>query len=661
MGLDPELERILEAVLRSLSTSTRTLRLYPPTSPIPRQTIDAAIQALTEYFASGASRLSLTVARDGFSLDGQPIAATVSGSQDLGNTLRDHGVAQIGILPEVRPEDLLGLLSVVSRPAEDVRAEGGITAVIAALGVRAVQLTDVQLVVADQSVFGNTDARAHLLEIADSPARLGSWFTSVSKDGRDSLRGSLRELHDVAGDLATESLAENLSNTLTDQPEDSRDALLSLALEPGPARELAESMFGSMDAEEIATAILSSAFGRNMLSLSSALINLPFDNAGPDVRREVIAMLPTAGHSPAETEFLSHMIDVRTSFEPEPALAESDRTFRAIVSAGAVSDEDVARAREVTAAATTVLDVVGVRTMFTLLDMQTDPERFFEGADSLVAMVPRLISAGELALVAHLLDELAGYETHHPEWAELPGRLRQTLSGAIGPESAEGIVAATVADLSLVPVAKEILRFSDDATQKAIAQQAIANKAAGIEVGEKLLGMRLIDLLNILAPTAQWFQMAPIADRLAAQADARSIATIGAMLMRPEEQTRKDVIAALAAHATSPAILPLLGSSLRDPSEEIATLAARMIARSGAPGSAVLLGTRLAELDVDNADFALARELIGALARTPEPAADEILENLSKRRALIKRGHFAEIQKLAEQAMAVRRRGGVGV
>ena len=127
--------------------------------------------------------------------------------------------------------------------------------------------------------------------------------------------------------------------------------------------ELAETMFGLMDADEIATALLGSAFGRNMLSLSSALIHLPFDSVGSDVRREVISRLPVTGHGPAETEFLGHMLEVRTSFEPEPALAECDRTFRAIVSAGAVSDEDIARAREVIEAATGVLDAVGVRTV----------------------------------------------------------------------------------------------------------------------------------------------------------------------------------------------------------------------------------------------------------------------------------------------------------
>ena len=659
MGLEPQLEGILETVLRSLSTATRSLRLYPPTSPIPRQTIDSAICALAQYFASGASRLSLTVAREGFALDGQPVATNVVGSQELANTLRDHGIAQIDILPEVTAEDLLGLLSVVSRPAEDVRAEGGIASAIAALGVRSVQLTDVQLVVVDQSVLADLDAETRMREIADSPAKLGTWFASIASGDRESLRENLSELVDAAGETATENLADSLSGTFAGQPPDNRNALLSLALEPGPARELTARMFGKMNAADIAGTILGSTFGRNMLSLSGALSGLPFDNVGPTVRSEVVAMLPLVGHGPAQAAFLGHLLEVRASEEPEPALVESDRTFRTVVSAGTVSDADIARARDVTTAATRILDAVGVRTMFTLLDTQTDYARFCAGCDCLVAMVPRLLSTGDLRLVAHVLDELAARETSHPEWADLPARLHQTLAAAVGPASAEPLVAAAVADRTNVLLAKDVLRFSGDPTHTAIAQQAIAHKAEGLEVAEELLGRRLIDLLNVLAPQAQWFQLGPIVERLAAEGDPRSFATIGALLSRPEEPARREVINTLAAIDLSPAALPLLGSSLRDPSEEIAMLAARTIAKSGVNGSAVLLSSRLAELDVDAADFTLARELIGALARTPEPAADEALERLGARRALIKRGRFAEVQKLVAQALALRERGGV--
>ena len=130
-------------------------------------------------------------------------------------------------------------------------------------------------------------------------------------------------------------------------------------------------------------------------------------------------------------------------------------------------------------------------------------------------------------------------------------------------------------------------------------------------------------------------------------------------MRRPDEQSRRETASALAAIG-GPVSARLLGIALRDPSAEVAIIAARAIARSGVPGSAALLSARVSEIDLDNADFLLGRELIGALARTPEPAADEALAKLASRRALIKRGHFAEVQALVGQAQQARAQGEVG-
>ena len=352
MAVDPAYVRILESVLRALSTAARSLRLYPPTSPIPRQTVDSALEALGEYFSLGSADLRLAVAREGFAYEGEPIASNMAVSLELASTLRDHGVAQVDIIQGATDADLLGFLSVVSRSADEVRAEGGISSVIEGLGVYSVTLTDVQLVTVDQSALSSVDSEMRLLEIADSPAKLGRWFSTVSAADKETFRSSLNEFVEVTGEDGTDSLADVLSGTLATQPADNRDALLSLALEPGVARQLAARMFSMMDASDIASSILDGKFGRNMLSLSSALANLPFDGVADSVRREVLEMLPVTGHGPNEAAFLGHMLAVRDSGMPEPALVETDRTFKTIVQAGSVSEADVARALEVTTAAT---------------------------------------------------------------------------------------------------------------------------------------------------------------------------------------------------------------------------------------------------------------------------------------------------------------------
>jgi len=222
----------------------------------------------------------------------------------------------------------------------------------------------------------------------------------------------------------------------------------------------------------------------------------------------------------------------------------------------------------------------------------------------------------------------------------------------------EALLNAVVANPDLEPAALQIVRHAGDTGAASLVTAAITHKAVGLDVAERLIGRRLIDLLHTTACSAQWFQLTPIVTRLAEAGDPRSIATIESLLARPDEQSRREVATGLAGLGT-PAAVRLLGVALRDPSPEVAMVAARAIAKSGVPGSAALLAGRLSELDVDTNDFLLARELITGLARTPESTADEALAKLGSRRALIKRGHFAEIQQLVGRAQAVRAENGV--
>ena len=128
-------------------------------------------------------------------------------------------------------------------------------------------------------------------------------------------------------------------------------------------------------------------------------------------------------------------------------------------------------------------------------------------------------------------------------------------------------------------------------------------------------------------------------------------------MRRPDEQSRREAANGLGA-AGGPFALKHLGTLLRDPSAEVALAAARAIGRLTGSGGAPVPGARFDEIDADGKDFTLARELIVALARIPDTGADAVLKRIADRRALIKRGHFAEINDLASQALAQRAKGG---
>jgi hypothetical protein len=654
---DAAATRSLEAVLRSLAAAARSLRLYPAASPIPLQSVQAVRDALTSYFTTGSDPLSIALAREGFSVDGTTIGAQIPGTRDLSDEMRAHGLAEIEIAADVKGEELLAFLSIIARPVDEVRAEEGVAALARAEGIEHIRFAEVRLAVIEQEADVDQDAENFLLGLSDDPGDLAAWYAAAAASDPSSFETELVGMVRSAGPEGELRLVRSLGKAFRAQPPTGQDALLSLAMKPGMARDFVGEMFGNFDATQIAGSILSGAFGKNMLALSNALSNLPLQEAADEVRAEVQAMLARTGHTPDETEFLDHMLEVRARREPEPPLVDADRTYNAVLSAATLSDDDVARAREAVAASGRDISAAGVRASLALLDEQTDFERYCRSAENLAGAVPHLIEQGNLALAARVLDELCSRQTHNAgPWPDLSQRIESALSIAAGKRSMAALVSAVAADPSLADTATDIVRHAGDSAGPSLVAEAILLKDEGIVVADSLLGRRVIDLLNAAAPETPWHLVGPVARRLAIAGDPHSIATVEALMQRPDEQSRREVVSALAA-VPGPVANRLLANALRDPRPETVTVAARAIARSGEPGSAALLAARLGELDMDRGDFLLAKELIGALARTPEPAADDELAKLASRRSFMKRGHFGDVQSLVAEAQRARKGG----
>ena len=101
-----------------------------------------------------------------------------------------------------------------------------------------------------------------------------------------------------------------------------------------------------------------------------------------------------------------------------------------------------------------------------------------------------------------------------------------------------------------------------------------------------------------------------------------------------------------------------LGAALADPSTEVVIAAARGLGRSGSPQATALVADRLGRIDIDNDDFDVVVELIGALAQLPGPVADETLGKLAARRGFMKRARHGEIQDLISRARTYRAQAG---
>lgn len=647
----------LDAIVRAIAASGKALRLYPATSPIPRQAVDSAAAGIEAYLVDNPV-LAFTVARDGLAWPGSGSTSAIPGIADLADRLRDHGIAEIAFLPGCTAAELMAFLGVVMLPAEEVHASGGIAALLASENVDAVRVTEVQLTVVDSAGPGDdVDLDEFLRDLVEEPAALSTWLAASSAADPSAFREGLEELLHVA-EPNFDRFVASFAEAFRAQEAAGKDAVLGLAFDVGEMRHLVGCMLALLETGQIAESLVGGVYGQNMLSLSSALTGLPLASRTPEVTDDVLSLLPASGHSEREVAFLEHMIDVRENPEPEPALVERDPTIRAVADAATLPRDVVARARDAVADSSAALNAASVRTMLLLLDQQHDFDLYCRTAETLALSVQRLVEQGEIPLAARVVGELSARESRSVQpWPELAGQLQAAIATAVGQRTMSALIKACVERPSVVPAAHDLMSIAGDPGARAFTTEAIALGSDGLRVADELLGRRLTDLLNVLAPSTPWYLLRPVAERLARAGDQRSIATLAGILRRGDEQARREVIEGLAA-AGGTAVTPLLADALADPKPDVAIVAARALGTSAVPDATRLLTDRLRDLDLDGRDFLLAQEIIGALARLPDSEAEVVLDRLSHRRQLIKRGHYAEVQDLVRQAMAYRARGG---
>ncbi|MBE0475902.1 MAG: HEAT repeat domain-containing protein [Coriobacteriia bacterium] len=651
---DFDAARGLEAIVRTVATAAKTLRLYPPSSPMPRQSAEGAATALAAFLA-GEPVLSLAVARDGLTRAGEAVAPGSTGTADFADLLRSHGIAEIDFLPGCSTEELLAFLTAVTRAPEELRAEGGLAAVMTAEGVEGVRVTDVALTVAeDVSPEEVGDVDEFLRQLASDPDKLTAWISAAAKGDPAALAEGLAELYETAGGESG-ALPEALARAFSKLDAEGKDALLGVAMGEGVVRRLAERAFGLVGTEEIAGALCSGLFGQNMLSLSSALTRLPLADRMRSVFAEVQQALEAYGRGGKEAAFLEHMVQVRTDQTPEPPLADAE-AYRETIRRADVASEELGRVRGEAADGREVTRR-SVTTMLTLLDQQRDFELFCRAADALALTVPTLLGQGDLRTASRVLGEMVKRQSAEVQpWPGLDERLRASIAKAFTGPAMRGLLETVAASPELAADAAELVRLGGDASAERIGEEGVGLKEEGLAAAETLIGRRLVDQLVAIAPRAQWYQVGPVVRRLAQEPDGRARDALLALMRRPDEQSRREAAGGLA--GAGPDAAGLLAEMLSDASLEVAMAAARSLAKCGGAAAVRSLETRLAALDVDGKDFLLARELIAALARIPGGEAASALRKLASRKALIKRGHFAEVRQLAAQAIELQAKTG---
>jgi hypothetical protein len=563
-------------------------------------------------------------------------------------------VAEIAFLPETSAEDLLALLGVIKREPDDVREFGGIAAMLDAAGVSSVQVVTVALAVTTELERPDDgDVDDFFRELAFDRDKLATWLAAATRADTFTLSAGIGELANAAGEDGMARFLSTFAAAFLAQDMTGRDALLALGVDDTPSKTIVGGMLANVPAANVAGTLTAGLYGRNMLSLSTALSRLPFGERLDEVIAQVRASMAEAGRDAREDAFLEHMLQVRSGLAADAPVTETDQTFQAVLGSARVAPEMLEHTKAEAAKAVGHIDVRAVTTMLALLDQQQDFALYVRSLDALAGMVPRLIAQGDLGLAVTVLHEIADRESRTTQpWPELTQRLRAALANATARPAMAALLDAFTADPGLESDARAVMLLADDVAVAAFVSEALSRHTPqALAAAERLLGARMADVLAASAPRVPSAEAGVLARLLVERGDARSLAALDALAARRDEAARLETADALA-ESHAPAAVPALSRLLRDPSEKVAAAAARALATGGKPGAGEALAERLAELDVGTKDFAQARELIGRLSQLDDPASADALRRIAERKALLKRGRFAEVQQLAREALA---------
>jgi hypothetical protein len=651
---EPDQARSLEAAVRQMAAAAKILRLYPPSSQMPRQAVEAMLPPLSEFLAT-ESAMVLSLARNGFTSRGEAIGKSIPGAADLSDHLRSLGVSDIEFTQGVAADDLLSFLTTIIRPIEEVQAEGGLAAVLHETGCRTIKVKAVSLIVADTADSADDqDVDEFLRALSHDPDQLAQWVSVAAKGDPAAFAEGLSELKGAAGSIGIPALLESLTQAFGGLDGTSKDALLDLATTSRDGADLAQQMVQALGTPDIAAALCEGQKGENLLSLSSTVTQLPLGKRLNEVLGNVHDIMAEQGHTVNELQFFDRMVELRSTGKKEAPLVEAQQSYAQMAKAATVSKDEIAQTLyEVPKAASRVNERT-VQTMLLLLDQQNDFKLYCRSLENLSGMVPRLMAESQLDLADRILVEIDTRQASstHP-WPELGDKFRGAMATATSRDAMEALLDAVIADPGLIPTAKQMLIHGGEASVQTLVEASLdSSDPRALEIAGELVGRRLADFLTAAAPHAPAQQVATIIRHLAKDDHGGAQDAIESLIRRADEQSRREAARGLSDGGL--AATKYLEVLAADESLEVATAAVRALGSIDVPTAAGALDRRLAAIQVDGKDFQLTKEIIAALGKLSDRSAAEALERLAKRRVLIKRGHFNEVRRLALDALAAK-------
>jgi len=650
-----EQDALLSAVMRSLGATWRALRLYPASSPMTVEAAERVCSAVDEYVQAEPS-LRLDVVREGFILRGVDGVLTAPGVADLTDALGAHGVGEVHFVAPPSPDEVLALLSAALLRPQELHEQGGMQKALSAQGVTAIRVVSVVLSkIETPPEIPEEEADKFLAELAADAGRLAVWLRSLLASDDEGLAEGLLTLANASGDVRV--FGRTLAAAFLELDAEDKDRLIESAIHLDPVRHIAVEMIANLSATEIVAAIRGGRYGENLSGLSFALTNLPVGERADELVKETEDALRAADASEAEIALLAHLIGVRSSATPEPALAEADPLYHAMIDDtllhpdrfDAVLAELSQRSR---------LDADSVATILVLLDSADDAQAYSRVLTALGRAVPHLLELGDAALAMQVLTEITRRSVSSDKpWPGLDELFAGALDEACGMKAMSALLAMVSEDRSAIDYAKEFVTLGGETAARNLAAAAVASEREdGLDCAELVLGRRLPELVAPDAATADARHAAKLAEMCARDGGPVCQQALALLASRPEDKVRAETARGLAA-AGGPAMKSLMPRLLRDDSSAVSLVAARSLIRTGQPEAVGMLSSRIHEFEGKD-DLDIAQEMMRLLASSGSPAAETALKELAEKGSLLRRGRSAALKRIAKEALDSMPRGG---
>ena len=676
--------QLAEGLLKAMSAASRTLRLYPETSPLPLQAVRNFHGLLSQALAEKPF-ISIGVVREGFTFQGERFAEGHEGLKAFATDLFARQVSAFIFRVGVNEREILEFLRILALDPMIIREQGGLTAMLLEHQVTNLVVDEIELHVVDEETVGGATGEMVMtlvddvsqsavkavehffVSLSSSVPEMVEWLRSVSppptgpgQSTADDLFGAVRQLGTSI--TATTELPQeqapylrNIAEGVLALDEPLRSEVVCERMIPAAAASPLFAKILSQFSESELASLLASAGETGMGTVQKLLGDLSIlGDRQEQVYSLLEQMLFEKGHSQEEMAELKVALTGQAA--QRTAQGVSEEVVEVLLAVSEYSDEDL---RCIGSSSDTCDDdatcASGVRIQLALLALAEDEAEYGATLECLPELLARLVEYGNVEVAADSLDWASAHARSVMKmWPTAGERLKQLVAQSGRREVMECLVEFLrrhTAERDVRAVTRYVSLLSDSSIEyliDALAEEnVVANRKRLCAVLSET-GRKAVHVLGSKLGDPRWFLVRNVVSVLGMMRDSAALPYLERSLAHPDARVRAEAVRAVGM-IRDPSAASWLIQRLYDPDHGIKVAAARWLGRMRAT-EAVSALCQLADNRV-RGDIEVVKAAIQALGQIGDESARPALERVASRRAILRRSRVRELRALAVDAL----------